>query len=812
MARKQKKKNKNRNWNKYLKIFAVLALLITIIMVGTASALVLNAVKDMPRFDPQLLRESSATSFVYDINGDLLTKLHGEENRTPVKLQDMPLELQQAVIDIEDNRFNKHFGVDIRAIIRAAWRIATNQAFEGGSTITQQLVKNVFLTPETTLKRKIQEAILAIKVERAYTKDQILEMYLNEIHFGHGTQGVQAASKNYFGKDVWELNLTESTILAGIIKNPGRYSPYNNMEACRARQAVVLDQMVKFGHITAEEAAAAKEQPIELAGRSSLSHPAPYFVDYVISILVDELGDHFGSENNVYDAIYKGGLKIYTTIDPQMQQIAEKTLTENLPEGEVDANGITQPQAALVTMETQTGYIKALVGGRNFENTKFNRAIQAQRQPGSAFKTFVYATAFDNGFTPATIYVDEPVSIPVSGGRIWEPRNYNSNQYEGPTTLRRAVERSLNTIAAQLIMDVGVTAVVDYAERMGITTLVKTGAYNDMQPAIALGGLTHGVTPLDMAVGYGVLANQGVRVEPMAVLRVEDRNGNILLEKSPTQTQVLSPQTSYLMTNVLKGVITAQGGTGGRANIGRPAAGKTGTTSDYNDAWFVGYTPELVTSIWVGSDERTPGEKSYMERNRIGSALPAQIWGAYMKEVVKDIPVSDFTRPSNIVGPIHVCTKSGLLPSEICPPEHIKGEIFIGGTEPQSTCNIHEKVFICRDTGLLATNYCPHREAHVFIRQPDGTLEDAPTEYCQLHTTPELVQVTICSDSGLLATNRCPKPRQIFLLKGREPEGYCTIHGNKTGNKSNNDWSFGQPEQRETEGSPHTFYPGQWRP
>lgn len=773
MARKPKKSRKKGLG--CLKILVILILLAVMVGLAGTSVYVLASIKDMPSFDPDKLRESSATSFIYDARGELLTKLHGEENRVPVKLSDIPQELQDAVVAVEDARFYEHPGVDVRAIARAAWRIATKQSFEGGSTITQQLVKNVFLTPETTLRRKIQEAILSLQVERVYTKDEILEMYLNEIHFGHGTNGVQAAAKLYFGKDVRDLNLAESAMLAGIIKRPSRYSPYNDMDAAKARQALVLDQMVKYGYISEATAQEAKEQPIEVAGRSPYTHPAPYFIDYVISTLVEELEDYYGSEVNVYDAIYRGGLKIYTTIDPVMQRKAEQVLADGLPEGEVDEQGIVQPQAALVTMETKTGYVRAMVGGRDYENTKFNRAVQAQRQPGSAFKTFVYTAALDSGFTPASTYIDAPVAIPLPNGQVWQPKN-SGNTYEGLVNLRRAIARSLNTVAAQLIMDVGVEKVVDYAERMGITTLVKSGSSNDMQPAIALGGLTYGVRPLDMAVAYGVLANQGVKVEPIAVLRVEDRNGNIILENTPTQTQVLTPQTSYLMTDMLRGVITGAGGTGGRANIGRPAAGKTGTTSDYNDAWFVGYTPDLVTSIWVGCDDRVPGQKSYMERNKIGSSLPAQLWGNYMKEVVKDTPVTDFVRPSGIVG-LEICSKSGLLPGELCPQEYRRSELFMRGSEPGAVCTNHEELLICPESGALATEYCPDPEPRIFDRSSSGELVDAPSEYCGLHEYPALIEIAVCWDTGLLATEECPRIRRIFVLKGQEPKEYCHFHG-----------------------------------
>lgn len=761
-------------------LFAFLILLLA----GVLAAFLVGCVRTMPRFDPVILAETNMTSTVYDANGEIFTRLHGEENRLPVDLDKTPVELKQAFISTEDVRFYQHFGIDPRAIARAVWRIVSGQSFEGGSTITQQLVKNAFLTQEQTLKRKVQEAILAMQVERRYTKDQILEMYFNEIYFGHGAYGVQAASRTYFGKDVSELNLAEAAFLAGITKNPSRYSPFEQFENGKARQEIVLDNMVRAEVITPEVAKAAKEQPIEIRSvQGGVKRPAPYFIDYVISALVDKLTPRYGSERGVYDAIYRGGLQIYTTLDPAMQEAAENTLLESLPEGETDKNGITQPQGALVALDPSTGAVKALVGGRDWGETKFNRAVQALRQPGSAFKPFVYTTALVQGWSPGSVLDDAPT---IYDGKQW-PNNYN-NVFRGLTTLRVGIEGSINVMAVKLGEKVGADNTVATAEKMGISTLVKSGKYNDRQLALALGGMTDGVSPLEMAAAYGVLANGGSRIEPFPVTLVKDSKGDIIWEHQVVPERVLSPQVSFIITDMLRGVITR--GTGSSAGVvGRPAAGKTGTTTGNNDVWFVGYTPELATAVWIGSDAKEEGSRTFLSRHNIGSGFPARIWGQFMRLALANYPTQNFTPPGGLVK-VAVCNKSGLLPSNICPTESIVTDYFVQGTQPTATCDVHVTATVCAETGKLAAEYCPEPVTKVFIqrkepyatradgKKPLDAVDEVPTEICSEHETPPVasIEMYVCPDSQALATQYCPAPELRLFIPGNEPKDICPIH------------------------------------
>ena len=370
-----------------------------------------------------------ASSQIYDINGNEIANVHATENRVPVKINQIPKDLQNAFVAVEDARFYDHMGIDPRGILRAAWANLTDRAVaEGGSTITQQLAKNAYLTQERTMKRKIQEMFLALQLERQYTKQEILELYLNQIYFGQGAYGVQAAAQTYFGKNVEDLTLNECAVLAGIPKSPNYYSPTNNLAAAQERKATVLDQMEKYNYINASMARKTKNEKIELAKpkQKSSTEPAAYFIDYVTQRLIDKYGA---------DAVYKDGLKIYTTIDMDMQAAAEKAM-QNLPTYRTDDNGIQQPQGALVAIEPQTGYIKAMVGGRGTD--QFNRATMAERQPGSAFKPFVFAAALESKFTPSTVIEDSPITV-----GDWSPQNYERT-FNGKVTLRKVAEQSLN--------------------------------------------------------------------------------------------------------------------------------------------------------------------------------------------------------------------------------------------------------------------------------------------------------------------------------------------------------------------------------
>ena len=559
-----------------------------------------------------------ASSHIYDINGNEIANVHATENREPVKLAQIPQNLQNAFVAVEDNRFYEHMGIDPRGILRAAYANVTGRTIsEGGSTITQQLAKNAYLTQDQTIKRKVQEVFLALQIERQYTKQEILELYLNQIYFGQGAYGVQAAAKTYFGKNVEDLDLNECAMLAGIPKSPNYYSPFNNFNAAQERKEVVLDQMEKYGYINHATARKTAEAKPTLANKTPAKDTTgAYFIDYITQKVIDRYGA---------DAIYKEGLKIYTTIDMTMQKAAEEA-AHTVAVQRTDGNGVQQPQMALVAIDPHTGYIKAMVGGRGTD--QFNRATMAERQPGSSFKPFVFAAALEANYSPDTIIDDSPIKI---GG--WSPKNYSGN-YSGKVTLRTVARYSLNVPTVKIAQKIGIEKPIYYAQEMGITTLVLDGERNDKNFSTALGGLTKGVTPLELTSAYGTFANKGIHVEPVAIVKILDRNGKVLEQAELKQKSVIKESSAAALTSMLQDVV--QHGTGTRANIGRPAAGKTGTTDNYHDAWFVGYTPDLVAGVWIGNDDNTSmGVMS-------GGMAPAEMWKAFMQKVVAGTPAKNF--------------------------------------------------------------------------------------------------------------------------------------------------------------------------
>jgi penicillin-binding protein 1A len=616
--------------------------------------------KELP--DPGApLKGRDQTTVITDRNGTVITKLFAEQNRTDVKLEQMPAHLRQAVIATEDQRFYEHKGVDPLGILRALWVDITRPGtLHGGSTITQQYVKVAIVTPERTLKRKIMEAMLAYRLERNYTKDQILELYLNTIYFGHGAYSVQTAAQTYFGKDVTELALAECAMIAGVIKSPGRYSPILDAEAARNRRATVLTQMAELGYVSAAEAEAAKAEPFVLAERTDVSAVAPYFVEYVKAKVSDELGA---------DSLYRGGLHITTSLDLTMQVAAEKAIAEAL-----DRDG--DPSASLVAIDPRTGEIMAMVGGRDFATQQFNVAVQGVRQPGSAFKPFVLVTALMNDVTSEQTFECGPRSFNLKNGQTWKVTGASGGRV-GPMRLREATEDSVNSVFAQLILDVSAEKVVKTARDMGITTEVLP------VPAIALGGLEYGVTPLEMASAYGTLANGGIRMPAHGILEVKDAAGTVLSAAAPVEAQAVPANVAYLATDMLKGVIS--GGTGAKAKIGRPAAGKTGTTQEYRDAWFVGYTPDLVASVWVGYVDAQREMTSVHGRKVTGGSFPAEIWAAFMKEALKGRDKAEFVRPKGLTT-LPICLESGQKAGEYC--KKTGTGLFLSNTLP-SACELH---------------------------------------------------------------------------------------------------------------------------
>lgn len=620
--RRRAKKAKKAGPLRRIRLFIALCL---VVFAGLGFGYIFAAYQSLPAVGNNM--RPAVSSQVFDSHGRLITTLHSDQNRLPIDINKVPQNLQNAFIAAEDNRFYEHIGIDPIGIFRAIFANLTNRGIaQGGSTITQQLAKNAFLSQEQTLKRKIQEAMLALEIEHKYSKKEILEMYMNQIYFGQGAYGIQTAAKTYFNKDVNELTLTQCAMLAGLPKSPNYYSPFNNLNEAKKRKNVVLDQMVKYGYVSAAEAEDAKNQDLGLSKSHQSKEADEYasFIDYVSQQVAKKYGD---------DALYKEGLKIYTTMDVDKQHAAVRAM-RNLPNNYTDENGLTQPQAAIVSIDPKTGHILAMVGGRGQDS--FNRASMAVRQPGSAFKPFVYLTALQHDMTPDTTMDDQPVTY-----GNWSPKNAGGS-YSGTMTLSDALAHSVNTIAVQLADQVGTKNIIANAKKMGITTLDA----KDDNLAMALGGLTKGVTPLEMASAYGTFANKGVHVKPTAIVKILDRNGNVLedastLEKEETKTRVMSEREAYEMTTMLEGVIDH--GTGTAAAIGRPAAGKTGTTDDNKDAWFVGYTPDIVTAVWIGDDT---GSHSLGEI--YGGTIPAEIWKDYMSSATSDESGGDFSAPSGM--------------------------------------------------------------------------------------------------------------------------------------------------------------------
>lgn len=607
-----------------------LIILITLLLFGTVVVYGATLPRDMQR----KLENIQMASAVYDRNNQLIGNLY-YYRRIWVDFAKFPKTLRDAVVAIEDARFYQHNGIDLRGMARAFYHnLVPGGAMEGGSTITQQLAKISLLNSERTLVRKVQDITLAMQIEQTYTKDEILTMYLNSVYLAHGNVGMEAASRYYFGKAASQLRLEEAALLAGLIRSPERYSPVKHPEIAKKRRNLVLKKMLEQQYITRAQYNAAVGSDIRLAKSNDLAAVGGYFLDYVRETLLKEGFDETD--------LRFGGYKIYTSLDLKHQKAAERTMLQ-LPKV---AGAKTQPEGALVSLDPKTGEIIAMVGGRSYASSQYNRSTNSYRQPGSAIKPFVYATALEKGFTAASVFEDKPLTIQLDNGKTWSPEN-NDRIYRGRITLREALRNSVNTVAVQVLQQIGVDAVVEQLERMGVNSLVKTGLNNDLNLApLSLGGLTKGVTPLNLTAAYVPFANLGVYIKPVAVKKVTDRQGNLVKQFKTVKQPALSPQTAYIMTVLLEDAV--ERGTGQRARIpGVPVAGKTGTTSDYTNAWFVGYTPDLVTSVWIGNDRQDQPMRS--SAGNIGSAAAAGLWGSYMKQVVATGKPGQFKEPDGIV-------------------------------------------------------------------------------------------------------------------------------------------------------------------
>lgn len=631
--------------------------------------------------------EPPKTTEVFDRNGQLIHSFY-LQRRIIMPLDSIPSLMQKAFITVEDKDFYKHWGISLKHVVRALLvNLRYMRIKQGASTITQQLARNMFLTQKRTFKRKIQEAILTVRIERVFSKEEILERYLNQIYFGHGVYGVEAASKFYFGKHVHQLTPKEIAILVAIPRNPWFYSPIRHPERVLRRANFILKKLYENHVIPKEEYEEAITQPVVFVNQSEKEEyedAAAYFLEMVRQYVINDplLGEDF---------LYKAGGKIYTTLDMNMQNTAYRvvdsilTVFENqykLSPKKADyvRDSLNPPkylQGALVSIKPETGEIIALVGGRDFKDSQFNRITQARRQAGSAFKPILYTAAIDNGYNPSDLIDDSPITLETyeNGEKTyWIPQNYDK-RYLGKITLRKALALSRNLASVRLILDIGPETVIEYARKLGIKDSIPP------YPSIAIGAAT--VVPLNLAITYVTLANYGIRPTPYFITRIEDSRGNVIEKFDPTLTTVLDSITSYEMISMMESVFDFGTGKNSRKyyHFTRPAAGKTGTTNDYRDAWFIGFTPDLVTAVWVGYDSvRT------IFKGATGAVMALPIWATYMKDVLDTVPPLDFIEPSGIVHK-EVCAISGLLPTPYCPETY--DEIFREGYEPVQYCNIH---------------------------------------------------------------------------------------------------------------------------
>ncbi|NQF13404.1 PBP1A family penicillin-binding protein [Brevibacillus sp. HB1.3] len=600
------------------------------------------------------------TTTIYASNGEVLDTMHRGENRISVPLAEISPALLDATIAIEDRSFREHFGFDWKRLAMAAYVDVVNMDMrQGASTITQQLARNLYLSLDKTWERKIKEALLSIQLELNYSKDEILEMYVNQIYYGHSAYGVQAAAQTYFGKDAKDLTVAESAMLAGIPKGPTYYSPFVDLERAKARQKLILNAMERDNLLTSKEAEQAYAEPIKLKQRANdkVTEPAPYFRDYIATLVKNKYG--IDEEKFIH-----GGLKIHTTLDPVVQKKAEDIVASVLPKNNPNL------QVALVAMDPATGYIKAMVGGRDYKVSQFNRVL-GKRQPGSSFKPIMYLSALQNGYTPLTLMKSEPTVFTYDNNKQYIPGNFGGKYPNALINMRDAIKTSDNIYAVKTIDFLGPQKVVDQAKQLGITSSMQA------VPSLALG--TSPVSPLELNAAYAAIVNKGQAVKPIAITSIEDSEGNILVEEKPEKTQVADPVASALLVNMMQSVFE-QGGTGYRVagEMNRPVAGKTGST-DY-DAWLSGFTPQLVSTVWVGYD------KNQKVDDVKEGYLSKKIWAQFMESALKGQPPALFDMPAGVVS-VYIDPASGKLATEHCPNPQLF--YFASGTEPQDYCMNH---------------------------------------------------------------------------------------------------------------------------
>ncbi|PIZ48853.1 MAG: penicillin-binding protein [Armatimonadetes bacterium CG_4_10_14_0_8_um_filter_66_14] len=741
-----------------LKVLRMVIVVAVIVVVGCGIGAWVSMSKVLP--DTRHLGDyrPHQTTKLYARDGELLGEIYAE-NREIVPLSRVPKNMRDATIAIEDERFHKHIGADPKGILRAVYaNYRSHDLSQGGSTITEQLAKNIYLTRQKTVHRRLQQMLLALQIERQYSKDEILEFYLNEVCYGHNCFGVQAAAKYYFGKPVEDLTLAEAALLAGIPRMPTYYSPYDNPKAASRRRNLVLSKMVEQGLITWDEGERGKREEPQLVDpkrhRSKARFRAPYFTSYALKELVDRYG---------VDLVYKGGLRVTTTLSLPMAQKAYAITRKAL----ASYRSMHVSQCALVCLDPNTGEILTLLGGRDWNDRdagEFNRATQAHRQPGSSFKPYVYATALESGYGPNSAIVDGPVSYP-DGDKIWRPRNYDG-RFRGTVTLRTALAWSINIPAVKLNVAVGPKKVVAYAHRLGIHSELAA------VKSLALGSAV--VTLLEHTSAYGTFAAGGIRAEPTTILAVRDANGITLDQHVPQRSVVLKSNTAAMITDML--IYAVEHGTGGRAKIpGVKVAGKTGTTSESRDVWFMGYTPNLVTGVWCGNDDNSP----MRGRGVAGGTLCGPIWKEFTEfatkryggkgkfvevdiQAVKAPPVDESKATETEGQPawVEICMESGMRAGPGCPSVQ-RRELPPGAAIP-AACTVHGSSAGAANRGA-----------------PEGGGERGSTD--EDRPSAETVTVTVCTQSGRIATPYCPLTKVVTIRADLAPRATCGMHAGSSG-------------------------------
>lgn len=611
------------------------------------------------RSQPMPAATINQTTTIFAQGGEVLDTLHQGENRVVVPINKISPSLVQATIAIEDKGFYAHYGFDLKRLAKVVYiNVTSMDKAQGASTITQQLARNLYLTFDKTWERKIKEAILAVQLELNYSKEEILEMYLNQIYYGEAAYGVQAAAQTYFGKDADKLTLAESAAMAGFPKGPSIYNPYTHMDKVKARQKLILQAMQSDGVITAEQAEAAYHENLVFRDKGAQKQVlnAPYFRDYIAALVKSKYGID-------EDEFLHGGLKIYTTLDYSMQKKAEESFAKHLPKNNTDL------QAALISVEPSTGHIKAYVGGRDYAKSQYDRVFSL-RQPGSSFKPFLYLAALQNGFTPLTLMKSEPTVFKYDG-KEYIPSNFGDHYANAFIPMQQAIATSDNIYAVKTIEQITPQKVVDEARLLGITSPLQP------VPSLALG--TSPVSPYEMTTAYSILANNGEKVPMIAITKIEDDKGTVLVEENTAKTPVVDPSSAFILTHMMQGVFEQQGTAYRVANmLNRPVAGKTGST-DY-DSWLVGYSPQLVTTVWVGYDE---GRKIDPIKD---ARVAAPLWAGFMESALKDQPPALFDIPARVTS-VYVDMETGKLATEHCPAPKLV--YFATGTEPQEYCTDH---------------------------------------------------------------------------------------------------------------------------